>query len=203
MFKMSINRLLKLFDDVNKAMNGTLLEISVKKSRINFEFVEGNLVQINNIRGILEDPLMTTNDVYFTSLNDEIRLTCDCENVVSQNAVPDNSKFYECLKLLDIIGTHICQCPALEYTISSNFVEVFIDKPNISSTDLQGLSDVFGCEFSLELQKQRPYCLFVGHPVDEIPDSLNTTTLAMDEEKFIEAPMINPSVLTSDMVRKI
>ena len=90
--------------------------------------------------------------------------------------------------LLQEIGDHICQCPALEYTISTDFIKVYIDKPNIFIDDLNNLQEVFDSNFSLELQKQRPYCLFVKK--NNIPDDT------------LDALSTIPT-LTSNMVRKI
>lgn len=191
MYKINLLEIKDIFNTINSdCIDNTLIEISIKKSRINYEFLDANLLHIQGINGLLEDELITESMLYLTSLNDNIRVTFDCEDIVLHNMVPDNSIYKPLLNLLEEIGEHICQCPALEYAISEDYVKVYIDKPNIAIEDLQNLSEVFDSSFSLELQKQRPYCLFIYPKEEQKSIEVNTT-------------LVPPSVLTSDMVRKI
>lgn len=188
MYKTKVNTVLKTFSKVNKMVGGELLEISVKKSRLNFEFQNGDLVSASTIMGLLKDELIDEENLYMTDFNNSIRITFECKDMVEQGLIPDKSVFSDLFVLLQEIGDHICQCPALEYTISTDFIKVYIDKPNIFIDDLNNLQEVFDSNFSLELQKQRPYCLFVkkNNVPDDTLDALSTIP-----------------TLTSNMVRKI
>lgn len=190
MFKIKVNEIINIFNEVSKLTHNALLEISIKKSRINFEFKEAGLVHVHDIMYLLEDDLIKEDYLYLTTLDDKIYLTYDCSDDVMHNNIPNSSLFKELFELLEEVGEHICQCPALEYIISQDYIKVYIDKPNIDYNDLSDLSKVFGQSFTLELQKQRPYCLFIN-TVDKNQTTLfNTSTL-------------KPEILTSDMVRKI
>lgn len=188
MYKITTQEINEIFNDIAKLTNNTLLEISMKKSRINFEFKESGLIHINDIIDLLEDDLIKEDYFYLTTLDNKIHLTYECANDITNNNIPNTSLFKKLFELLDEIGEHICQCPALEYIISQDYVKVFIDKPTIDSENIMDLAKVFGQSFTLELQKQRPYCLFIN-TVDR-----QQTTFAYDNK---------PQILTSNMVRKL
>ena len=207
MFKTSLDTIFGIYEDIHKLLYGNgFIEVSIKKSRINFEFEDGNLLHANAVTGLLQDPLITENYLYMTSLNDDIRITCDVDDTVLHNMVPSDSIFAPYFELLEELGEHICQCPALEFVVSENFLKIFIDKPSISLNDLEKIKEIFDEEFTIEVHKQRPYCLFVktvNEKVDVNPTTVNKTshdfsTLTVkNSSNLVDAP------LTSDMIRKI
>lgn len=203
MFKTSLDTIFGIYEDIHKLTHGNgLIEVSVKKSRINFEFEDGNLLHSNAIIGLLEDPLITEDYLYMTSLNDDIRITCDVDETVAHNMVPTQSIFSPYFELLEELGEHICQCPALEFVVSENFLKIFIDKPSISLNDLEKIKEIFDEDFTIEVHKQRPYCLFVKtNPKQIETDNSEITNETNDFSDFTMTTI--PGPLTSSMVRKI
>ena len=200
MYKIKVSKVVNIFNKILKLTHNSLLEISIKKSRVNFEFKESNLIHIRDIIDLLTDEFIDEDYLYLTALGDNIHLTYECGDKVMHNDIPVNSLFKDLFDLLEEVGEHICQCPALEYVISENYIKVFIDKPNIESNDLYNLKQVFGQEFTLELQKQRPYCLFLN-----LTDKVDFNQITFDDINYTEdvKESLKPQILTSDMVRKI
>lgn len=196
LYRIKVNKVIDIFYKISNLTCNSLLEISIKKSRVNFEFKESNLIHIRDVIDLLEDDFIDEDYLYFTAFENNIHLTYDCGDKVAHNDIPSTSIFKNLFDLLEEIGEHICQCPALEYIIAENYIKIFIDKPNIEFNDLYNLQKVFGQEFTLELQKQRPYCLFVN--LTQIDDEQTT----LDKIDYIKESL-KPQVLTSDMVRKI
>ena len=203
MYKIETTQIANIFSQISDMTHNTLSEISIKKSRINFEFLEPSIVHISNIMNLLQDDLIDEDKLYFTALEGHIHLTYDCGDIVANDNVPNSSLFKPLFDLLKEIGEHICQCPALEYIIAQDYVKVFIDKPNMESRDLFDLEKVFDQSFVLELQKQRPYCLFIIMP-DMAQTTLDVNTTELNPMNVITKDFEVPKqVLTSDMVRKI
>lgn len=196
MFKITIKEVIDIFNHINKMAHGGLLEISIKRSRINFEFEDSNLIHYFHLSGLLDDGFINKSYLYMTALDNQIHVTYDCSDDVEHNMIPKQSCYHDLFKLLDEIGQYVCQCPALEYVISQNYIKIFIDKPNIEFINLQKLKDIFGVPFTLELQKQRPYCLFI------YTEDKQQTTLDINDNTEVNLTVL-PTALTSDMVRKI
>lgn len=210
MYKIKINKLLELFNEINELSDNTIIEMSIKKSRINFEFQDGSLIYSKIIIGLLKDPLIREDNLYITNWENSIRLTCDTTHLTKPSDIPRKSLFKEFFNLIEELGDHICQCPSLEYVVGENYVKIYIDKPSMGIDDLKNLQKVFGQEFTLELTKQRPYCLFIVNgdtnqltfTPDEAPIPKNNpnsiaSVLASQEE---EQPN---DIIDSSMVRKI
>lgn len=213
MYKIKVDKLLGLFSKINKLSDDNIVEISIKKARINFEFKDGSIVYSKILLGLLEDPLINEENSYMTSWEGNIRLTCDTHQFVNGNNatlnIPKDSLFKDFFDLIEELGDHICQCPSLEYVVAENFIKVYIDKPSMSINDFIDLKEVFGQNYTIELSKQRPYCLFIAEfdkhqthfEVSENASIKNDTIAAALASKEEEEE--SNDVLTSDIVRKI
>lgn len=208
MYKIKIDKLFQLFNDINKLSDDNIVEMSIKRSRVNFEFKDGSLIYSKIVIGLLQDPLIQEDNLYITNWENSIRLTCDTTHLTKSSDIPKKSLFKEFFNLIEELGDHICQCPSLEYVIAENFVKIYIDKPSMSIDDLKNLEKVFGQSFTLELTKQRPYCLFIEGKSDGSLPSLATDKIPNPDSIASVLASQNDGqasneTLNSSMVRKI
>lgn len=159
MFKIPLRKVFEDFNAVNNKLSVNIKELSIRQSRINFEFKDGFVLYSNVVLELLEDPLVEPDILYITAFDGAIKLTIDI-NTISLDQIPEDSLFKDFFDLINELGEHICKCPSLEYVVSDKYLKVFIDKPSMDLKSLNNLKKVFDSEFTLELNKQRPYILF-------------------------------------------
>lgn len=160
MFKMSIKNVFEDFKAVNDKLSVDIVELSIKKSRINFEFKDASILYSSVLLELLEDSLVESDILYITAFDGVVKLTIDT-TAISLDQIPEDSLFKDFFDLIDELGEHVCKCPSLEYAVSDKYVKVFIDKPSMDLKSLNDLEKVFDSDFTFELNKQRPYILFV------------------------------------------
>ena len=159
MFKIPLRKVFEDFKAVNNKLSINIKELSIKQSRINFEFKDASVLYSNVLLELLDDPLVEPDILYITAFDGVIKLTIDTTNI-SLDQIPEDSLFKDFFDLIDELGEHICKCPSLEYVVSDKYLKVFIDKPSMDLKSLNDLKKVFNSEFTFELNKQRPYILF-------------------------------------------
>jgi hypothetical protein len=159
MFKIPLRKVFEDFKAINNKLSVNIKELSIKKSRINFEFKDASVLYSYVLLELLDDPLVESDILYMTAFDGVVKLTIDT-TVISLDQIPEDSLFKDFFDLIDELGEHICKCPSLEYVVSDKYLKVFIDKPSMDSKSLNNLEKVFDSGFTFELNKQRPYILF-------------------------------------------
>ena len=160
MFKIPIKKVFEDFKAVNNKLSIDIIELSIKKSRIKLEFKDAFILYSNVFLELLEDPLVEPDILYLTSFDGMLKLTIDTTNI-PLDQIPEDSLFKDFFDLIGELGEHVCKCPSLEYVVSDKYLKVFIDKPSMDLKSLNDLEKVFDSEFTFELNKQRPYILFI------------------------------------------
>lgn len=165
MFRIPIREVFEDFKAVNNKLSVDIIELSIKKSRINFEFKDASILYSKVILELLDDPLVAQDILYMTAFDGVVKITIDT-NAIPLDQIPEDSLFKDFFDLIDELGEHVCKCPSLEYVVSDKYVKVFVDKPSMDLKSLNDLKKVFDSEFTFELNKQRPYILFSA-PVED------------------------------------
>lgn len=160
MFRLPIERVFEDFKTVNNKLSVDIVELSIKQSRINFEFKDASVLYSYVLLELLEDSLVEPDILYMTAFDGVVKLTIDT-TAISLDQIPEDSLFKDFFDLIDELGEHVCKCPSLEYVVSNKYVKVFIDKPSMDLKALNDLEKVFDSDFTFELNKQRPYILFI------------------------------------------
>ncbi len=189
MFKIPIEKVFEDFKAVNNKLSANLIELSIKQSRINFEFKDASVLYSFVLLELLDDSLVEPDILYMTAFDGVVKLTIDT-TAIPLTEIPEDSLFKDFFDLIDELGKHVCKCPSLEYVVSDKYVKVFIDKPSMDLKALNDLEKVFDSEFTFELNKQRPYILFIPPfdgssipPFDET-DTVNDEKLSNIASKF-------------------
>lgn len=160
MFKIPIEKVFEDFKTVNNKLSVDIIELSIKQSRINFEFKDASVLYSYVLLELLEDSLVEPDILYMTAFDGVVKLTIDT-TAISLDQIPEDSLFKDFFDLIGELGEHVCKCPSLEYVVSDKYVKVFIDKPSMDLKALNDLEKVFNSDFTFELNKQRPYILFI------------------------------------------
>lgn len=153
-------KMFSLFEELSESLdNNNIAEISVKQSMISISFEDMSFLSVNDLDKI--DGFCNTLSVSSITTFQDI-LHVHFANL-NEDWFPDSEKcslayFYKVIfELRDIL----CTCPALEYVISSTYLKIYIDLPNIHVKDVGKLDTLFNSEGVLELNNQRPYVLYV------------------------------------------
>ena len=160
MLKIPVKKVFEDFKAVNDKLSVDIIELSIKQSRINFEFKDASVLYSYVLLELLEDPLVESHILYMTAFDGVVKLTIDT-TAISLDQIPEDSLFKDFFDLIGELGKHVCKCPSLEYVVSDKYVKVFIDKPSMDLKSLNDLEKVFDSDFTFELNKQRPYILFI------------------------------------------
>lgn len=157
-----IDNLFVTFEEVNKLLDGQLLEISVKQHQITLVMSESliNIQMINNMLKYVQDPL----ESYISFLNDVLYFVLGGFSISN----PDENIFYPFMKIINEFSEHICKCPSLEYVVSAQYIKCFLDKAGIKISDLKKYEEILEAKEKgeLEMHPQRPYLLFINENYD-------------------------------------
>lgn len=135
-----------------------LIEISVKQHQISLCLDNQEVLYFSDVLSLCHDIMVNPQDTYITTHDRNFYIIIPNIN----DNLKDSSKFNDLIHVIEYMAEHICQCPALEYVISSNYIKCFLDKPGIKLSEVIKLEELFGEECTLELGANRPYALFVN-----------------------------------------
>lgn len=134
--------------------NNELLDIVVNKDQISLRcknYIEFHKFDaLKPLMGLSPDDISIFSDnlyISYRGISGKIDEASDDVKVLKQ--------------IIDSIAEHICQCPVLEMVITSYYIKVYIDKPNIKIKDLADLDKIFESEGVLETGEQRAYVIYV------------------------------------------
>lgn len=155
-----IKTMFEVFDKINSNLENNIAEISFKQSQMSITFEDQTIVSW--------DDLMELQDIENQYAITSISTFNECLHVVFSNldetlinlktTVEPYSFLYS---FIFNLKETLCSCPALEYVISSNYIKIYLDLPNIYARDVINVDKELNSESILELSSQRPYLLYV------------------------------------------
>ena len=152
-----IQKLFKDFINLNEVFDGQLLEISVKQHQIVLLFNES--VYFNDLERILKN----SEDYTESYISIYENYLCVIVGGFSDDLNKQN-EFYNFLLVIRKMSQEICQCPALEYVVSAQYIKCYLDKTGLGIEDLIKYEEILGAKDKgeLEMHPQRPYFLFIN-----------------------------------------
>ena len=152
-----IKRVLEAFDEIANQIESDIADISVKQSQIMFGF--GNSIPFKDLNTInnLKNSISITDIVSFQDLL-FVRLENLSESLIDEKS---NNPMNVLYSFIFSLAETLCSCPVLEYSVSGNYLKIYLDLPNVTSKSLRELDLLLNSEGVLELGGQRPYILYV------------------------------------------
>lgn len=155
-----IKEMFKCFETINRKLDNNIAEISLKQTQMSITFEDQTVVSAKDLRQLddtIEPQFSITNVMTFNECLYVIFSDLQ-EKLINKVTVEPYSFLYSFIfDLKDLL----CACPALEYVISSNYIKVYLDLPNLHIKDLVEVDKKLQSEGILELSMQRPYLLYV------------------------------------------
>ena len=154
-------------DELKKMIQSDFVEISVKQHQIDVIFKKGEPLYLKDLNElyIRMNIGLETKEPYIVSFEDEIHY------IIPDIQVSEETQPYIFMKVIQKLAEHICQCPSLEYVVSSFYVKCYLDKPGLYVEDLKKYDEIMGNNGTLELHTQRPYLLYVYYGVNDVDES--------------------------------
>lgn len=155
-----IEKAFESVENLSKKLDNNINEIYVRKTQMLFTFEDETIISYNDLTTLANmDKILGCTDI--TSFNNMIFVGFRNLN----QELMQNEEINENLRnLYDIIGVlyeHVCQCPALEFVVSNQYLKVFLDSPNIHVSNLYALNNIFHQDPFIELGSDRPYLLYI------------------------------------------
>ena len=156
---MFLKTLFEEFDKIDDKLSNNIAEISIKQSRIAITFEDQTVLDMGDIYALdgLEAQFSISNIATFDECLYVIFENLDTQLINTIQVKPFSMLYAFIFDLKE----YLCSCPALEYVISSNYVKVYLDLPNINIPDLMKVDDKLGQQSVFQLTSQRPYLLYV------------------------------------------
>lgn len=153
-----IKTMFELFDKINFNLENNIAEISFKQSQMSITFEDQTIVSLDDLMELqcIENQYAITSISTFNECLHVIFSNLD-ETLINKVTVEPYSFLYSFIFNLKEI---LCSCPALEYVISSNYIKIYLDLPNIYARDIINVDKELNSEGILELSSQRPYLLY-------------------------------------------
>ncbi len=159
----SLDSMFTMFNSIQEYIpESNLIEISVKQHQITLCLENKHILYFSDVLSLCHDVMVNPQDTYVTHHDKNFYIIIP--NI--DDNMKNSSKFDDFMKVIEYMAEHICQCPALEYVIYSNYIKCFLDKPGIKVADIVKLEELFNSECTLELGANRPYALFVNTTID-------------------------------------
>lgn len=155
---MKTKTLFKDFEKINKILDGKLVEISIRQHQIGL--VLNKTISVSQIQKFL--PSIPSIDNSFVTFHDDF-LYFIIEELHYED-INTKSYFHNFMQVINAMSEEICQCPALEYVVSSQYVKCFLDKNGLTIADLSKYESILESETpaEVEMHPQRPYLLFIN-----------------------------------------
>ena len=154
-----IKTMFELFDKINSDLENNIAEISFKQSQMSITFEDQTIVLWDDLMELqcIEDQYAITSISTFNECLHIVFSNLD-ETLINKVTVEPYSFLYS---FIFNLKETLCSCPALEYVISSNYIKIYLDLPNIHAGDIINVDKELNSEGILELSSQRPYLLYV------------------------------------------
>lgn len=154
-----IRTMFEVFDKINSNLENNIAEISFKQSQMSITFEDQTIVLWDDLMELqrIEDQYAITSISTFNECLHVVFSNLD-ETLINKVTVEPYSFLYS---FIFNLKETLCSCPALEYVISSNYIKIYLDLPNIYARDIVNVDKEINSEGILELSSQRPYLLYV------------------------------------------
>mgnify|MGYP006391889965 CR=1 FL=1 len=154
-----IKTMFEFFDKINSNLENNIAEISFKQSQMSIIFEDQTIVLWDDLMELqrIEDQYAITSISTFNECLHVVFSNLD-ETLINKVTVEPYSFLYS---FIFNLKETLCSCPALEYVISSNYIKIYLDLPNIYARDIVNVDKEINSEGILELSSQRPYLLYV------------------------------------------
>lgn len=154
-----IKTMFEFFDKINSNLENNIAEISFKQSQMSITFEDQTIVLWDDLMELqrIEDQYAITSISTFNECLHVVFSNLD-ETLINKVTVEPYSFLYS---FIFNLKETLCSCPALEYVISSNYIKIYLDLPNIYARDIVNVDKEINSEGILELSSQRPYLLYV------------------------------------------
>lgn len=154
-----IKTMFEVFDKINSNLENNIAEISFKQSQMSITFEDQTIVLWDDLMELqrIEDQYAITSISTFNECLHVVFSNLD-ETLINKVTVEPYSFLYS---FIFNLKETLCSCPALEYVISSNYIKIYLDLPNIYARDIVNVDKEINSEGILELSSQRPYLLYV------------------------------------------
>ena len=151
-----------LFDDfakLNTVLKGKLVEISVRQHQI--ALVVDKTLSVGQIRRFLP-VIPSTKDAFITFHENYLYFIIE---ELNYKDISTKSCIHNFMQVINAMSEEICQCPALEYVVSSQYIKCYLDKTGLTISDLSKYEKILESEnpAELEMHPQRPYLLFINN----------------------------------------
>lgn len=150
-----------VFKKIDDKFTYDLIEISVKPRNTTLIFKGAYLMDVD-----LKELISMTEKANQGFVYVEDETIHYAINYNEDESIPEVSLPF--IKILEEISERVCACPILEFIISDKYIKMFLDKRDLTVTDLLEYEDIFGehSNGTLMLHTQRPYLLFVNAHYD-------------------------------------
>lgn len=146
-------KIFQSFDSVNQQMEETLLEVSVKHSRIQFCF-DGKIS--------LSDCLKLHEFYDMFGVQDIMAFDNMLYVEIKQNEDFESKKVNDFYKLILELREVLCSCPMLEFVVSDTYIKIFLDVPHVTVENLVKVDELLSDTGIVEVTAlPRPYLLYV------------------------------------------
>lgn len=147
------------FDKLNRTLDNKIAEISVKQSRITFDFEDQSVLSMSDLRKINESSgaFLVSEIATFQD-----RLFVIFDELEKGDYEPEFEKPLGCIySFIFTLRDHLCTCPMLEFQIAENYLKIYIDVPNVYVQNLTKIEEIMQARGTIESNGQRNYLLYV------------------------------------------
>ena len=155
-----IKTMFEVFDKINSNLENNIAEISFKQSQMSITFEDQTIISWDDLMELqgIENQYSITSISTFNECLHVVFSNLDETLINLKTTVEPYSFLYS---FIFNLRETLCSCPALEYVISSNYIKIYLDLPNIHARDIINVDKELNSEGILELSSQRPYLLYV------------------------------------------
>jgi len=156
-----ISSAFKAIEELNSDFDNKIIEISVKQSQMTFTFEDETIISDVDVMRIFNlHPAIPRADI--TCFNNRLYVSIRdlYEKLMRSETMEENLRaLYE---IIIVLRDNLCQCPALEYAISEEYIKIYLDVPNIQLSNLNKVNDILKQDPFVEFTFDRPYLLYIN-----------------------------------------
>lgn len=148
------------FDKINSNLSNKISEISVKQSRITFDFEDQNILSISDLKKLENlSPFFDVTEI--TTFQDMLFVVFDGLDEKEYDESIEENPLGLIYSFIKVLAENLCTCPMLEYQIAENYIKIYIDVPNVFIKDLANIEEIMQSNGTIESSGQRTYLLYV------------------------------------------
>ena len=154
----SAREIIEKFNFINNRLHNNVSEIHVKKKELSFTFENQMIVDFDDLFHLneIEDSL---NINYIATLDDILYVVIPVAE--TKMIEPKRHPLSFIFSFIYTLKDKLCSCPALEFVVSSDYIKIYLDMPNLDPKNIIELNELLESECVIELSSARPYLLYV------------------------------------------